>query len=131
MRQAVPARAMRPRRSVLAAEPQFTSEDLPLPEVPTTARKCVSARLSTMASTWFSRPKNKYSSSSPEGPQARKRVRPNNGELRMVHAAAWAPVSCCRNLAVAASAKPPNPSIRPGSSMSIRSCLSAVLGSDR
>ena len=39
------------------------------------------------------------------------------------------PSAACMDLAIAASAKPPNPSIRPGSSISIRSFLSLVLGS--
>ena len=41
-----------PRRRA-GRKPQFTSEDLPLPEVPTTARKRLAASLSTMVSTWL------------------------------------------------------------------------------
>ena len=66
MRHAVPAGAIRPWRSA-GRSPQLTREDLPLPDVPTTARKRVAASLLTMASIWFSRPKNKCSSSSLKG----------------------------------------------------------------
>src|SRR5262245_37837058 len=66
MRQAVPARASKPRCKA-GRSPQLTREDLPLPEVPTTARKWVAASLLIRASTWLSRPKNRYSSSSLNG----------------------------------------------------------------
>ena len=44
MRHDVPAVAINPRRRA-GIRPQFTSEDLPLPEVPTTARKRVARQL--------------------------------------------------------------------------------------
>jgi len=80
----VPARAIKPPCKA-GRNPQLTKEDLPLPDVPTTAKKRVAASLSTMASTWFSRPKNKYSSSSLNG------LRPGNGFLRFGG-------SCCVHL---------------------------------
>ena len=58
MRHEVPAEAINPRRSA-GLSPQFTSDDLPLPEVPTTARNRVAESSSIMVSTWLSRPKNK------------------------------------------------------------------------
>ena len=61
MRHDVPAEAINPRRSA-GFKPQFTSEDLPLPDVPTTARKRVAASISTMVSIWLSRPKKRCSS---------------------------------------------------------------------
>ena len=64
-----------------------------------------------------------------EWPQARKRVRPHEGS-RIVHAAG-AVAACCRNFVSPGSARRSNPSIRPGSSMSIMSCLSSVRGSAR
>src|SRR6516162_10994455 len=66
-----------------------------------------------------------------EGPQARKGIRPRAGGGGGAHGAVPVSVTSCRNLAIAASAKPSSPSIRPGSSMSIKSSLSAVLGSAR
>ena len=62
MRQAAPALAMWPRCSA-GRRPQLTSDDLPLPDVPTTARKRCTASLSIIRSTWCSRPKNRCSSS--------------------------------------------------------------------
>ena len=50
MRQLVPALVILPWCRA-GRRPQFTNEDLPLPEVPTTARKRRWASLSTMAST--------------------------------------------------------------------------------
>src|SRR5262249_2045498 len=66
----------------------------------------------------------------PEGPQARKGIdlRAGHGGA---HEVASAVVPACMDLAIAASATPPNPSIRQGCSISIRSSLSLVLGSAR
>src|SRR5215471_4118592 len=72
IRQEVPALANKPRCRA-GFRPQLTSEDFPLPEVPTTARKRVRASLSIIASTWLSRPKNRCSSESWKG------LKPGNG----------------------------------------------------
>src|SRR6516165_862425 len=64
--QEVPALAISPRCRA-GRSPEFTSDDFPLPDVPTTARKRVRASLSVIVSTWLSRPKNRCSSSSRKG----------------------------------------------------------------
>jgi len=56
MRHALPASAMSPRYSA-GRRPQLINEDLPLPELPSTARKRRLPSRSTMASTAASRPK--------------------------------------------------------------------------
>src|SRR5580693_7436042 len=66
----------------------------------------------------------------PEGPQARKRVRLRVGHCA-AHGIALALVTLLRALAAASSEKPPKASIRQGSCMSIKSCLSCVFGSAR
>ena len=59
MRQCEPALAIKPlKRS--GRSPARTSEDLPLPEVPTTARKRVAASLRRSSSLWPSRPKKRW-----------------------------------------------------------------------
>src|SRR5688572_2061665 len=53
--------------------PERTSDDFPLPDVPTTARKRVDRSLRSSASISLSRPKNRWSSSGSNG------RRPGNG----------------------------------------------------
>ena len=66
----------------------------------------------------------------PERPQARKGIGLNAGRCD-VHAGLPAAFTARMKPAIAAASKPANPSIRPGSSISIRSSLSLVLGSAR
>ena len=67
--QVVPANAIKPACRA-GRNPQFTNEDLPLPDEPTTARNCVAANVSTIASTLLSRPKKEVLLGVTERPQA-------------------------------------------------------------
>ena len=131
MRQAVPARAIRPRRKA-GRSPQLTSEDLPLPEVPTTARKRVAGQLVDHGIDLVLPAEEQMLLILPERPQARKGIGlARRWSVGIVLMRSLRRLMACTNAAIAASAKPSSPSIRPGSSISIRSSLSLVLGSAR
>ena len=69
-----------PARSA-GTSPARTSEDLPLPEAPTTARKRARLSISTSRCTSRSRPKNSFASSSPNGCRPRYGVSPVLGSI--------------------------------------------------
>ena len=83
MRQEVPALAISPRCRA-GRKPELTSEDLPLPEVPTTARKRVRASLSTIVSAWPFTAEEQMLFVLPKWPQTGKWIQPNHAVVLFI-----------------------------------------------